>query len=488
MRKIIIALVGVIISCSFLNAQRSFTSGEIQSTREVTFGRFEMLMYSSDVSGTTSTFFMWKQGGQNSDSRWNELDIETFGKSAGSWQSNPIWQYNDNDQNIKRWEEIHSDIPVANTWVKFTMEWTPDYIAWFNNDVEVRRIVRDEDVPAGHHRYNNGDSDDPVNYITDAMRMSFNHWATYPGEWLGAWNPADLPSFQFVDWLTYEPWNGNGFDPVDFRLDFDTYADVTNNFTVSTHTFTENQCQFSDKAVGVTNGYLWLGIFGVGNERNPQGDEIPGSSGGTDTLYTHSIPGLMEAEEFQEQSGLQTETVTASEGEGENVGYTTAGDWAEYIIDVVESGEYSIDFRVASLAGGAGLSLKVDNETIVNDLSIASTGDWQNWITLTEMVPLSAGKHTLRMDVLRDGFNINWMDFKFQSVTGVTQDDLATSVFYPNPVENELHLLSSSNWKLLNISGQVLKSGNSDIILMSDLQSGLYILEIEGESYKVNKL
>ena len=254
---------------------RDYSGGEIQSKKEVQYGRFEIMMYSSDVSGTTSTFFLWKNTGEQATSRWNEIDIETFGKSASSWQSNPVWQYNDTDTKTKRWEETHNDIPIAKTWVKFTLEWTPDYIAWFNNDVEVRRIKKGENVPESHFRFNGGDSKDPVGFISDATRMAFNHWSTYPGDWLGPWDEANLPSYQFVDWMTYQPWNGKGFDDVTIRNDFKTMEDITNNYYVSTHTFNENQCQFATNAVGVTNGFMWLGIFKAGSEKAPTGSNIP---------------------------------------------------------------------------------------------------------------------------------------------------------------------------------------------------------------------
>ena len=411
MKKIIISLFLLLPAFLQLNAQRNYTAGEIQSKAAVTYGRFEMLMYSSDVSGTTSTFFMWKEGGQNAGSRWNELDIETFGKSANSWQSNPIWEYNDADQVTKRWEATHSDIPIANTWVKFALEWTPNYIAWFNNDVEVRRIVKGENVPANHFRYNGGNSDDPVSYIADPMRIAFNHWATYPGDWLGPFNAADLPSYQFVDWFTYQKWNGTGFDAVSTRYDFNSIAEVTTNFNISTHTFTENQCQFSTKAVGVTNGYLWLGIFGNGLERAPAGAEIPGGTT-TPIVYNHIIPKRIEAEEFNKQFGLQIEPLAVTEGTGSNLGYTDVNDYAEYGIEVPKSGNYTIDFRISSLNGGAGLSLLLDGNVLITELPIATTTGWQVWKTLTDTITLTAGKHTLRFNVTKAGFNLNWMEIK----------------------------------------------------------------------------
>ena len=254
-----------ITSSALLFAQKPYTAGEIQSITELQYGRFEMSMYSSDVSGTTSTFFLWKNGGETSTSRWNELDIETFGKNPTRWQSNPIWEYTDTDQKKKSWEGLHNGIQIAKTWVTFTLEWTPDYIAWFNNGTEVRRITKGQNAPLGN---------DPVGNISDPMKMCFNHWSAFSVEWLGAFNSTDLPSYQFVDWLTYQAWNGTGFDAVSIRNDFNTISDVTRNFYISSHTYAENRCDFSRDAVGVVNGYLWLGIFTAGDERAPLA-EIP---------------------------------------------------------------------------------------------------------------------------------------------------------------------------------------------------------------------
>jgi endo-1,3-1,4-beta-glycanase ExoK len=268
-----------IASSVILFAQKPYTAGEIQYLTELQYGRFEMKMYSSDVSGTTSTFFLWKNGGETSTLRWNELDIETFGKNPTRWQSNPIWEYTDTDQTKKSWEGIHDGIQIAKTWVTFTLEWTPNYIAWFNNGTEVRRITKGQNAPLGT---------DPVSNISDPMKMCFNHWSSFSVDWLGTFNAADLPSYQFVDWLTYQAWNGTGFDDVSIRYDFNTISEVKRNFSISTHTYAENRCDFSKSAVGVVNGYLWLGIFETDQERAPLA-EIPAGIEKTESNTTFSI-------------------------------------------------------------------------------------------------------------------------------------------------------------------------------------------------------
>lgn len=590
------------------NNGRYYSAGEIQSKQEVLYGRFEMMMYSSDMSGTTSTFFMWREGGQQNNMKWNELDIETFGKDHTMWQSNPIWQIDGDFNTIRRWEGFHRAIPIANTWVKFTLEWTPDYIAWYNNDVEVRRILKGQNAPQGN---------DPVGNISNAMRMCFNHWATFPGDWLGPFNAADLPSFQFVDWFTYQPWTGTGFGPVSVRHDFNTLAEVTTAYNVSTHTFDDNQCTFRAPNVGVTNGMLWLSVTGYNNARPPAGNEIPNTPGGgidPPIVYNHLLPKKVEAEEFNEQDGLQLETttdadggqnlahtdagdyadytievtragsyavdfrvasltggagfsiavddvvlinevdiaatgdwqnwvnvtdeITLLEGEhtlrltitkagvninwmeftyipvlhhipgkieaedfsnqfgleteittdlegGQNLGLTTVDDYAEYTIDVTESNTYQVDFRVASLNGDAGLSLQLDDNTVITDLPIETTGGWQDWVTISQEIALTAGQHTLRFNVLRAGFNINWIAITPATVTGTDEIVDRSLTIYPNPVTDIIHLSNETDWELVNASGTSLMSGTGKTINTTELSQGLYIIKANGGAYKV---
>jgi len=131
--------------------------------------------------------------------------------------------------------------------------------------------------------------------------------------------------------------------------------------------------------------------------------------------YTHTVPGKMEAEEYSNMAGLQTQTTTDSLG-GQNLGYTSVGDSAEYAIKAMYNGYYKLDFRVASLAGGAGLSLSIDGVEVIADLAIESTQDWQKWTTLSDTISLASGAHTLKFKVLRAGFNINWINFSLVPV------------------------------------------------------------------------
>ena len=124
--------------------------------------------------------------------------------------------------------------------------------------------------------------------------------------------------------------------------------------------------------------------------------------------------GLIQAEEYNDMNGIQTVTTTDTGG-GLNVGFINTGDWMEYEVDVPFSGTYDLDYRVASLNGGGSVQFQVDGVT-QETTSIAATGGWQNWETLSTTVSLSAGLQTIRLYVESGGWNINWLDLDLEYV------------------------------------------------------------------------
>ena len=59
------------------------------------------------------------------------------------------------------------------------------------------------------------------------------------------------------------------------------------------------------------------------------------------------IPGKIQAEDFNNQYGLQTEN-TSDAGGGLNIGYTDAGDYADYLVYISDSGTYNLNLRTAA--------------------------------------------------------------------------------------------------------------------------------------------
>ena len=130
------------------------------------------------------------------------------------------------------------------------------------------------------------------------------------------------------------------------------------------------------------------------------------------------IPGKVEAEESIKKVGLGTEDTT-DEGGGKNIGYTDAGDYADYPIYNKDFSAYKVDFRIASQDSGGKIGLYLLDESGSREFELcqiefSKTGGWQSWTTVsTNTKALVNGISTIRMRVLKGGFNLNWFEFKY---------------------------------------------------------------------------
>lgn len=216
------------------------------------------------------------------------------------------------------------------------------------------------------------------------------------------------------------------------------------------------------------------------------------------------VPGRVEAEDFVENSGFETEE-TQDTGGGLNVGYTDTGDFLDYIVDVEKSGYYQVDFRVASESAGGSLSLKtVDATGLTSEISAVSfnaTGNWQSWTTVQGgMAQLDQGLTTLRLQATSSQFNINWFRLTFISEgvpTGLTKTEEEEFKIFPNPssgrftisypdtfAPKKLTLLDAAGNKLSELRVPV--SGNQ-VEVDEKLPEGLYLLVMENETKFVCK-
>ncbi|MDN3642847.1 carbohydrate-binding protein [Lutimonas halocynthiae] len=125
------------------------------------------------------------------------------------------------------------------------------------------------------------------------------------------------------------------------------------------------------------------------------------------------LPGKIQAENFSEMSGLQTED-TSDDGGGKNLGYTDSGDYADYLVNIEEKGNFIFIARVASESTAGKIGIYIlgadDSETELLSLDLPITGGWQQWENATSSITLTKGLQTLRMKVLKGGFNMNWME------------------------------------------------------------------------------
>jgi hypothetical protein len=188
--------------------------------------------------------------------------------------------------------------------------------------------------------------------------------------------------------------------------------------------------------------------------------------------------------------GIQTEATTDAGG-GLNVGWTEAGDWMNYTVNVPTTGTYTVNFRVASLVATGKIELRNGAGATLATLTQGSTGGWQTWITKSVTANLTAGSQTLRIYYTGAGLNINWFELVAGSLksTGLFNDISGDGLnnemrVFPNPVSNELQIEyvdQNSIVEVFTISGKLVLveklDGNKNSINVSGLQNGLYILK-----------
>lgn len=206
------------------------------------------------------------------------------------------------------------------------------------------------------------------------------------------------------------------------------------------------------------------------------------------------IPGKVETENFLVNVGLQLENTTDTGG-GQNIGYTTAGDYLDYRVRVEQSGEYLVEFRVAS-AGTAGkieLQQLDGSGAVINTATINTpvTGGWQTWQTINTKMDLTQGAGILKLKVIQPEFNLNWLKFTKQIVSGTHPDRQGSLNVYPNPTEGNLQIevpddgsYYSSSICIRSTNGGVVKRlsrvnlPQDPEIYIGDLKAGLYVIEL----------
>lgn len=202
------------------------------------------------------------------------------------------------------------------------------------------------------------------------------------------------------------------------------------------------------------------------------------------------IAGKVEAENFTGMSGIQMEATEDASG-GKDVAYIDANDWMTYKVNVLKTGKYLAEFRVAANVANTRMEL-MTGTTSVGILTIPNaTGGWQSWQTFSMNIELTEGIQVLRFVARTAGFNLNWMKFTLVEeppVTGVNEfasaENMVTAIA-PNPfmgsTKISLDAEGTKQIQLLNAQGiQIARFETMKNILElgEELPAGIYQVKI----------
>jgi hypothetical protein len=102
---------------------------------------------------------------------------------------------------------------------------------------------------------------------------------------------------------------------------------------------------------------------------------------------------------------------TSDSGGGYDLGWTGAGQWTRYTVNVASSGTYTVSLRVAAPSAVTDALHLTDasGADLTGSVNIPATGGWQNWTTVTTTMTLPAGPQVVTLNQDNGGWNINYL-------------------------------------------------------------------------------
>jgi glucosylceramidase len=136
------------------------------------------------------------------------------------------------------------------------------------------------------------------------------------------------------------------------------------------------------------------------------------------TVRPHGAPvgEKVEAESYVAQHGWTegganfVESNAAASG-GKDVGWTAAGNWLQYRVDVAQ-GTYNLELRVANGTGAPAqdaISIRDAGGAVLAKVTVPDTGGWANYQSVTTPITLPAGDQPLTVYCETGGFNLDYL-------------------------------------------------------------------------------
>lgn len=141
--------------------------------------------------------------------------------------------------------------------------------------------------------------------------------------------------------------------------------------------------------------------FDLGGEGNAFHDNDSGNAVGNDNYR---------------KSGGDTQGFPVEiEGDGTNIGYTGAGEWLLYTVEVEDAGEYVAEVSLSAAGDGGKYHLEVDGTDVTGSVDVPNNGSWSDWRWLETASPvtltLTAGRHQITFYIENSGYNFRALRF-----------------------------------------------------------------------------
>ena len=112
--------------------------------------------------------------------------------------------------------------------------------------------------------------------------------------------------------------------------------------------------------------------------------------------------------------GLEcSDSAATKDCKGYAIGFTQAGEWMEYSVNVPADAKYFVKANVATASETSSFMLLVDNDAVTDTVAVPKTDS--TWDVYKEIdvgtVELKQGEHVIRLLITGDYLNIDWIQF-----------------------------------------------------------------------------
>jgi len=259
----LLALPWAVLVLAWGASAQAISSAELYTTQSYQYGRFEARIRFASGSGVVGAFFLWKDGSELDGTFWNELDFEKVDADC-RLETNAFY----GDPAAVHVERPSITADLCSDFHTYSYEWTPEYLAWFVDEVEIRRATGET---ATAYRDN----------ATEGMQLRFNIW---PGDasYGGVFDPSILPVYQYVDWVAYSSYTNGSFE-LAWREDFEADS-LPSGWALGSWASPKNLSVHSTQNVGVVDGVAVLALTadeaqGIGATSSGGAGAAPGSGG-----------------------------------------------------------------------------------------------------------------------------------------------------------------------------------------------------------------
>jgi beta-glucanase (GH16 family) len=143
---------------------------------------------------------------------------------------------------------------------------------------------------------------------------------------------------------------------------------------------------------------------------------------------TTPVPGRVLATDLDDGPGVVIQQSENSEV-SHNLTSIESGDFAEFVLDVPQAGQYTVSASVASESASAQFGLQaIETSSSITGVDVPQTGGQQTWQSVEAgTLNLQQGLNTLRLSTTTGGFNVAYLDIA--AATGGTWKGLPMDAF-----------------------------------------------------------